>query len=69
MMINQRRSRHRGRPFPLEMQFLTELILTVGAVVCLILMVVVLYDRGWAGRGYFPRPYHQSMGWLLGIQM
>lgn len=71
-MINRRRSPHRGRSFPLEMQFLAELILTVGAVVCLILMAVVLNDRGsdsgWIGGGYFPFAYHQSMAWLLGIQ-
>lgn len=72
-MINRHRSPHRGRALPLEMQFLTEMILTVGGVVCLILMAVVLHDResdgGWVGGGYFPFAYHQSMAWLLGIQM
>ena len=70
-MINHRRSPHRGRKFSHEFQFLTELILTVGAIVCFILMVIVLVARGggsW-GRADLPVAYHRSMAWLLGMQM
>lgn len=61
-MVNRRRAPHRGRLFPHEFQFLAELILTVGAVVCFILMVVVLLSRGGA-------VYDRSMAALLGMQM
>lgn len=70
-MINHRRAPHRGRPFSQELLFLVELILTVGAIVCFIFMVVVLTTRGSGsqGGGNLPLPYHRSMAWLLAMQM
>lgn len=70
-MVNHRRAPHRGRPFSEEFLFLVELILTVGALVCFILMLVVLVSRGRGpqGSGDLPLAYHRSMAWLLGMQM
>ena len=70
-MVNHRRAPHRGRPFSQEFLFVAELVLTVGAIVCFILMVVVLTTRGSGpqGRSNLPLAYHRSMAWLLGMQM
>ncbi|MBE3042820.1 hypothetical protein IMZ48_09660 [Candidatus Bathyarchaeota archaeon] len=64
-MANHRRAPHTGRPFPQQLHFLAELILTAGALVCFVFMVVILTGRG----GALPLAYHQSLAWLLGMQM
>lgn len=76
LMIDHRRAPRRGRPSPKHIpqrtQCAVEFVLAVGAVVCFIFMVVILYNRGddvMGDGGAVPLNYNQSLGWFLGMLM
>ncbi|SPO06170.1 uncharacterized protein DNG_08859 [Cephalotrichum gorgonifer] len=73
VIVDHRRSAYRGRPFSQELQLAVESVLTAGAVVCFVLMVVILCRQGnyesWDGGRGMSLAYTQSLGWLLGMQM